>query len=84
VRGMVQYSLSLPGESTERTPWEDQNATDALSLAGEEHHRETHDADEILASGALDSAAEVHDAGEHFVIGGVFNHSVFDGSFGFQ
>ena len=84
VRGMVQYSLSLPGESTERMPWEDQNATDALSLAGEDHRRETHDADEILASGALDSAAEVHDAREHFAIGGVFNHSVFDGSFGFQ
>jgi hypothetical protein len=84
VRGMVQYSLSLPGESTERTPWEDQNAADALSALGEDHHRETHDADERLAVGALDSAAEVHDAGEHFAIGGVFNVSVFDGSFGFQ
>jgi hypothetical protein len=84
VRGMVQYSLSLPGESTERTPWEDHNATDAMSVLGEDHHRETHDADERLHVGALDSAAEVHDAGEHFAIGGVFNVSVFDGSFGFQ
>ena len=84
VRGMVQYSLSLPGESTERTPWEDQNATDRVSVLGEDHRREIHDADESLAVGALDSIAEVHDAGEHFAIGGVFNHSVFDGSFGFQ
>jgi hypothetical protein len=84
VRGMVQYSLSLPGESTERTPWEDQNATDAFSLSVANHHHETHDADESLAAGAFSSTAEVHDAGEHFAIGGVFNHSVFDRSFGFQ
>jgi len=55
-----------------------------MSVLGEDHHRETHDADERLHVGALDSAAEVHDAGEHFAIGGVFNVSVFDGSFGFQ
>jgi hypothetical protein len=81
---MVQYSLSLPGESTERTQWEDQNAADALLLSGEDHHGETHDAGESLAVGTLSSTAELHDAREHFAIGGVFNHSVFDGSFGFQ
>jgi hypothetical protein len=84
VRGMVQYSLSLPGESTERTQWEDQNAADALLLSGEDHHGETHDAGESLAVGTLSSTAELHDAREHFAIGGVFNHSIFDGSFGFQ
>lgn len=84
VRGMVQYSLSLPGESSEKTPWDDQAATEAFSALIDAHTTETHDADESLAIGAFDSALEMHDATEHFAIGGVFNVSVFDGSFGFQ
>jgi len=84
VQGMVQYSLSLPGESSEKTPWEDQAATDTFSAVIESDRTETHDADEALAVGAFDSALEMHNATEHFAIGGVFNVSVFDGSFGFQ
>jgi hypothetical protein len=84
VRGTVQYSLSLPGETSERTPWEDQAATETFSGIVEDHRAEGHDADESLAVGALDSALEMHDATEHFAIGGVFNLSVFDRSFGYQ
>ena len=84
VRGMVQYSLSLPGESSEKTPWEDQAATETFSGILEGRRTEIHDAGESLTVGALDSALETHDATEHFAIGGVFNVSVFDGSFGFQ
>jgi hypothetical protein len=81
---MVQYSLSLPGESTEKTPYEDHAATEALSGIVEDRHAETHDAEESLLVGAFDSALETHDATERFAIGGVFTVSVFDGSFGFQ
>jgi len=84
VQGMVQYSLSLPGESSDRTPFEDQAATDTFSAVIESDRTETHDVAESLAVGAFDSALETHDATEHFAIGGVFNVSVFDGSFGFQ
>jgi hypothetical protein len=85
VRGMVQYSLSLPGESSEHTPpWEDQGATEAFSAAIEGHRAELHDAAEDLLVGALDSATESHYATEHFAIGGVFNVAVFDRSFGFE
>ncbi len=84
VRGMVQYSLSLPGESSERVPWEDHAAGEKLSAALDHRHGESHDADEDLLVGALGSALEVHDAHEHFAIGGVFDVAVSDGSFGFQ
>ena len=84
VRGMVQYSLALPGESSDKTPWEDQGATEKFSGAIDDISSETHDASESLLVGALDSALEMHDTYERFVIGGVFNVSVFDGSFGFQ
>jgi hypothetical protein len=84
VRGMVQYSLSLPGESAERTPWEEQAAEETLSGVIERRDAEIHDAGESLALGALDSALEAHDATEHFAVGGVFNISVFDRSFGYE
>jgi hypothetical protein len=84
VRGMVQYSLALPGESTEKNPWEDQAATEAFSGLIEDRSSETNDTVEGLTVGALEHSLEMHDAFEHFAIGGVFNVSVFDGSFGFQ
>jgi hypothetical protein len=84
VRGMVQYSLSLPGESDEKTPWEDHAATEAFSGVFEQHSVETQDATDDMLVGALGSALETHDAAENFALGGVFNVSVFDGSFGFQ
>jgi len=94
VRGMVQYSLSLPGESADKTPWEDHGALDdgnekgtkdaGLWKFGVDRRGEVHDASESLNVGAFDSALEMHNAVEHFALGGVFNYSVFDGSFGFQ
>jgi hypothetical protein len=84
VRGMVQYSLSLPGEAAEKTPWEDQAATEGFSSIIDGQLTETQDIGESLLVGALDNATEAHDANEHFAIGGVFNVSVFDRSFGFQ
>ena len=83
VRGMVQYAVRLPGESTERTPWDDQAALDPFSAELQAQLSDTQDADESLTVGALDSEREQHDASERFVIGGVFNVAVFDGAFGF-
>ena len=84
VRGMVQYSLSLPGESSEKTPWEEHAVVERFSATAEHRHAETHDTFEDLLVGALSSALETHDASEHFAIGGVFDVAVSDGSFGFQ
>jgi hypothetical protein len=84
VRGMVQYSLSLPRESTENKPWDDHAAAEIFSGMLRDLHTETLDAVESLLVGALASALEANDTYEHFAIGGVFNVAVFDGSFGFQ
>ena len=83
VRGMVQYAVRLPGESTERKPWDDQAATDTFSATLDGRLLDAHEVDEALNVGALDSETEVHDTTERFVIGGVFNVAVFDGAFGF-
>jgi len=84
VRGTVQYSLALPGESTERTSWDDQGATEVFAGVVQDQQTETLDVTESLLAGALGDALESHDAVERFALGGVFNVSVFDGSFGFQ
>jgi hypothetical protein len=84
VRGMVQYAISLPSESNEGTPWEDQAALDNFSALLDRRDGDTHDVDESLTSGALDSEAENHELDEHFAIGGVYSVAVFDGAFGFQ
>lgn len=84
VRGMVQYAISLPGESIEARPWDDQAAIETFSGRLDHAIRETQDAEESFNAGALDSEVEMHDSSEHFAIGGVFNVAVFDGAFGFQ
>ena len=83
VRGMVQYAITLPGEASERMPWDDQAATDQFSALLDSRRSEDHAADDSLAVGAFDSETELHDSADRFVIGGVFNVAVFDGSFGF-
>lgn len=83
VQGGVQYAIALPGESTERSPWDDQAMREQFSAQLTDRHDERHDMDEDIFIGALDTAAERHDAAETFVIGGNFNVAVFDGSFGF-
>lgn len=85
VRGMVQFSLSLPGESDERRPFEDHAARETLRGQIDDRRVETLDpTEESLLVGALGDARETHDAVERFALGGVFNVGVFDGSFGFQ
>jgi hypothetical protein len=84
VRGMVQYSLALPGESSEQKAWEDQGAVERFSVNADHRHSETLDASEELLVGALGSALETHDASERFAIGGIFDVAVADGSFGFH
>jgi hypothetical protein len=39
---------------------------------------------DALTLGSLNREAEAHDVGETFVIGGVWDVSTFDGSFGLQ
>jgi hypothetical protein len=84
VRGMVQYAIALPAESIEGRPWENQDAFEHFSGVVQHSTTEMHNVTEAVASGALDSESERHDALEHFAIGGVYNVSVFDGAFGFQ
>ncbi len=84
VRGTVQYAISLPAESSERKPWDDQGAIEAFKAELGHQHGEIHDASETLTTGALDSESEDHDAVEHFAIGGVFGVAVFDSAFGFH
>jgi hypothetical protein len=84
VRGMVQYAIALPSESSERKPWEDHAAIEQFAAALQHRNGETHDVSESLAVGALDSESERHDAAERFAIGGVFEVAVFDGAFGFH
>ncbi|WP_157270363.1 hypothetical protein [Azohydromonas aeria] len=84
VRGMVQYAIALPAESSERAAWEDQGAQERFGAELLQRRQETHDAGESLNVGALESEVERHDASESFAIGGVWGVAVFDGSFGFQ
>jgi hypothetical protein len=84
VRGTVQYAISLPSESSERRPWDDQSAIESFAAGLAHGPVEVHDASESLSVGALDSESERHDANEQFAIGGVFNFAVFDGVFGFH
>ena len=84
VRGMVQYAITLPGESTARTPWDDQGADDRFTATLDASIAENHAMAESLAVGAFDSETELHETSEHFAIGGIFNVAVFDGSFGFH
>ena len=84
VRGSVQYSLRLPSESKDRVPFEDHAMREAFR--GFLGHRQTEfqDVEESLFVGALDTAVEVHDSSERFVLGGVFDISRFDTGFGFH
>jgi hypothetical protein len=84
VRGTVQYSLKLPAESTDGTPWEDHKVAERFSGDLENTHLETQAADESLLVGALENSSENHAIEERFAIGGVFGVAVFDGAFGFQ
>lgn len=83
VRGMVQYAINLPSESSDATAWEDQGASEKFAVAIDGRAADIHDAVEALEIGAFDREAETQDMSERFVIGGNFNVAQFDKSFGF-
>ena len=82
VRGHVHFSLRLP--VLEDKPFEDHQQYESARIAAE--HRATEDAGaaDSLAVGSLNRETEAHDLDEVFVIGGVWDVSTFDGSYGFQ
>ena len=75
VRGDVHYSLDFRDDHAMRE-----------RLTGEvvHAHAESEDARESLVIGSVAQWSEPHDAGEAFALGGVFDVSTFDGSFGFH
>ncbi len=75
VRGMVHFSLNFT---------EDQGAQEQWAGLLQHAHRETQGQDESLTVGNLTTLAETQDMQESFALGGVFDISGFDGSFGFQ
>jgi hypothetical protein len=76
VRGNVIFTLDFYETHNHR---EDRCATLAVHRASENLA-----AADALTLGSLNREAEAHDISEVFVIGGVWNVSTFDGSFGFQ
>jgi hypothetical protein len=76
VRGNVIFTLDFYETHDHR---EDRCATLAVHRASENLA-----AADALTLGSLNREAEAHDISEVFVIGGVWNVSTFDGSFGFQ
>jgi hypothetical protein len=75
VKGMVHFSLNF---------LEDHAATERLSGLLQHRHGEKHDVSEAVTVGSLSTAHEDQNMRESFAIGGVFNVSTFDGSFGFE
>jgi hypothetical protein len=75
VKGMVHFSLNF---------LEDHAAQEQLSGLLQHRYQETHDASEAVSVGSLSTAVEDQNMREAFAIGGVFNVSTFDTSFGFE
>jgi hypothetical protein len=75
VRGMVHFSLNFT---------EDHAAVERLIGELQQSYGESQDMSEDLTVGNLTTMAETHDMGEAFALGGVFDISTFDGSFGFH
>lgn len=76
VRGSVIFTLDFYETHDHR---EDRSRTLGVHRASEDLA-----ASDAFTLGSLNRDAEDHDAGEVFVIGGVWDVSTFDGSFGFQ
>jgi uncharacterized lipoprotein YddW (UPF0748 family) len=76
VRGHVHFSLN----------WLEDHDQREASTRIAAHHRvfENAGARESLTVGSFNREAESHDLGEVFVVGGVWDVSTFDGSYGFQ
>jgi hypothetical protein len=76
VRGHVHFSLN----------WAEKHDHHEESTVIEGHHRASEDATatDSLSVGSFNREAEAQDQDENFVIGGVWDVSMFDGSYGFQ
>jgi hypothetical protein len=76
VEGHIQFSLRFA---------EDQDPRDAsMRIAGLRRDAERHDAVESFLLANVQAAVERQEQNEHFALGGVFDISTFDTSFGFQ
>jgi hypothetical protein len=75
VQGMVHFSLNFV---------EDHGASERMTGLMQQKRLESQDMSEALVVGNLTSMEESHDVGEAFALGGVFDISTFDGSFGFH
>lgn len=76
VQGHIQFSLRFAERHELRdTP---------LRIAGARQAAEQHDASESFLLANVQAAIEHQDQGEHFALGGVFDISTFDQTFGFQ
>lgn len=76
VRGQVHFSLNWVEDHDQR---EEHTRISAVHRASEDAG-----AADSLSVGSFNREAEAHDLGEAFVIGGVWDVSTFDGSYGFQ
>ena len=86
VRGTVQFTLNLYDnhlvEDERRFPPTPLDA--GLRFQATQQTQEDAGAREgLFALGTVDNASESHDMGEQFLIGGVFDRTAFDGSYGF-
>ena len=85
VRGTVQFTLNLYDDHSLDDGW---IASDGRRFTTRfqavQHSVEEAGAQEgLFALGTVDKEREAHDVSEHFLIGGVFDRTAFDGSYGF-
>jgi hypothetical protein len=88
VRGHVHFSLQLPAdqrlEEDDQKAFEYHDQKESARIEAEYRISENADATDSLSVGSFNRETEAHDLGEVFVIGGVWDVSTFDGSYGFQ
>jgi hypothetical protein len=76
VRGNVHFSLNRAEDHD--------HYEESIRIEGQHRASENAAATDSLSVGSLNREAEAQDLGEVFVIGGVWDVSTFDGSYGFQ
>lgn len=76
VRGHVHFTLNWVDDHDQRE--------ERTRISGLHHASENAGATDSLSVGSFNREAEAHDLDEDFVIGGVWDVSTFDGSYGFE
>jgi hypothetical protein len=88
VRGHVHFSLQLPADQSseegDQKAFEDHDQKESTRIEAEHRISENADATDSISVGSFNRETEGHDLGELFVIGGVWDVSTFDGSYGLQ